>query len=287
MLAALRQARILEEVRRTGGARVATLTEILGVSDMTVRRDLDALDSRGLLIKVHGGATSIDNPTTTEPEFETKNLRQRDEKAAIAKRAAELVQPGMSLAISAGTTTWALAHRLTDVPDLTVVTNSIKVAEVLYAQARSDLTVVLTGGARTPSGGLVGPVAVQSMTSLHVDLAFMGVHGFDADAGLTTPNMLEAETNRAMVGSAHQLVVLADHTKWGVVGFAQIAPLTAVTTLVVDDGLPDDARETLGEHVGSLVLAPGASARRSPAPTDAADPDAAPAGAAGATTVAS
>jgi len=255
MLAALRQAKILEEVRRTGGAKVSTLTEILGVSDMTIRRDLDALDSRGLLTKVHGGATIIEHASAVEPEFEAKSLREPDEKATIAARAAELVTPGMAIAISAGTTTWALAHHLFEVPNLTVVTNSIKVAEVLHTHTRPHLTVVLTGGERTPSGGLVGPVAVQSLKSLHVDLAFMGVYGFDLEAGLTTPNITEAETNRAMVDAARQLVILADHTKWGAVGFAQIAPLSAVGTLVVDDSLAEPARDALREHVGELVVA--------------------------------
>jgi len=255
MLAALRQAKILEEVRRTGGAKVSALTEILGVSDMTIRRDLDMLDSRGLLTKVHGGATVVEHASAVEPEFETKSLREPDEKATIAARAAELVTPGMAIAISAGTTTWALAHHLFEIPNLTVVTNSIKVAEVLHGHTRAGVTVVLTGGERTPSGGLVGPVAVQSLKSLHVDLAFMGVYGFDVEAGLTTPNITEAETNRAMVEAARQLVILADHTKWGAVGFAQIAPLSAVGTLVVDDLLENDAQETLRDHVGELVLA--------------------------------
>jgi len=267
----MRQAKILEEVRRAGGARVADLTTLLGVSDMTIRRDLEVLDRRGLLAKVHGGATAVDATTAVEPTFETKSLRETAEKEAIAARAATLVRPGMAVALTAGTTTWTLARHLAEITDLTVVTNSLKVAEVLYDSHRPDRTVVLTGGLRTPSDGLVGPIAVQAIRSLHVDLLIMGVHGLDARAGLTTPNLLEAETNRAMVESAHRLVVVADHTKWGVVGLSRIAPLSAVDTLVIDDRLDPAATEAIAGQVRDLILIPAGTVTGAPGdlPVDA------------------
>src|SRR6478752_874554 len=186
----MRQARILEEVRRTGGARVAQLTALLGVSDMTVRRDLEMLDRKGLLSKVHGGATAMDTASAIEPGFEVTSQREIFEKEAIAARAAQLVRPGMAIAITAGSTTWTLARHLGDIANLTVVTNSLKVAEVLHARQRSDLTVV------------------------------------------------------------------ADHTKWGVVGLAQIAPLRAVTTLLTDDRLPAHAAQVLAEQVPEVIIIP-------------------------------
>ncbi|MTD15823.1 DeoR family transcriptional regulator [Nakamurella sp. YIM 132087] len=256
MLAQVRQARILDEVRRTGGVRVSDLTVLLGVSDMTVRRDLDALDRKGLLAKVHGGATAVETVTAVEPDFETKSVRELEEKEAIAAHAATLVRPGMAIAITAGTTTWTLARHLAEVPDLTVVTNSLKVAEVLHHHERPDLTVVLTGGLRTPSDGLIGPVAVQAIRSLRVDMVIMGVHGVDEHAGLTTPNLMEAETNRALVESARRLVVVADHTKWGVVGLAQIVPLRSISTFITDDHLEPHAAEVLADQVGEVILLP-------------------------------
>ena len=167
---------------------------------MTIRRDLDVLASAGLLAKVHGGATASACASTDEPGFEAKSHRQLEEKEAIARRAARLVEPGQAIALTAGTTNWRLAHHLTSVPHLTVVTNSIQVANVFHHDARPDLTVVLTGGVRTPSDALVGPVAVPTLHSLHVDLLFMGVHGLTEEAGFTTPNLLEAETNQASDG---------------------------------------------------------------------------------------
>jgi DeoR/GlpR family transcriptional regulator of sugar metabolism len=259
VLAEQRRSVILDEVRRTGAVRVSDLVRALGVSDMTVRRDLDDLARRGLVDKVHGGATMPREPSTREPGFAAKAVREQAEKEAIAAEAVRLVEPGMAVGLSAGTTTWAMARHLRDVPGLTVVTNSTRVADVLHETPVPDRTLVLTGGIRTPSDALVGPLAVAALRTLHLDLVFMGVHGMDERAGFTTPNLMEAETDRALVESARELVVVADHTKWRVVGISTIAPLDAAHTLVVDTGLPDDARATLAEHVGALTVArPGA-----------------------------
>jgi DeoR/GlpR family transcriptional regulator of sugar metabolism len=255
MLAEQRQLLIAEEVRRRGAVRVSELTELLEVSDMTIRRDLDALAANGLVEKVHGGATAPLRQSTDEPGFEAKSHRQLREKEAIARLAAELVKPGQAVALTGGTTTWRLAHQILRVPDLTVVTNSIEVANVLHRDPRPDLTVVLTGGVRTPSDALVGPVTVTTLRSLHVDTLFMGVHGMTADAGFTTPNLLEAEADQALIAAAERVVVVADHTKWGVRGLSRIAPLAAAHVLVSDGGLTDEARTVLVEHVDELVIA--------------------------------
>jgi DeoR/GlpR family transcriptional regulator of sugar metabolism len=256
MLAGQRQHLIAEEIRRRGAMRVSELTELLGVSDMTIRRDLDVLAGSGLIDKVHGGATARRALSTDEPGFEPKSRRQFGEKEAIAEAASRLVEPGQAIALSAGTTTWRLAHCLADVPDLTVVTNSMQVANVLHRQARPDLTVVLIGGVRTPSDALVGPIAVTALRSLHVDMLFMGVHGMAEDSGFTTPNLLEAETNKALVASAEQLVVVVDHTKWGVRGLSRFAHLSDAQMLVSDDGLGEDAQTVLADQVGRLIVAP-------------------------------
>ena len=137
MLARQRQAFILDRVREDGAVRVADLVRELGVSDMTVRRDLEILDERGLLEKVHGGATSIAGTALFEPGFAAKSALQQSEKDAIADAAVALAEPGMAVAVSAGTTTYALAQRLGVVPGLTVVTNSVRVADVLHQVGRS------------------------------------------------------------------------------------------------------------------------------------------------------
>ncbi|WFE25008.1 DeoR/GlpR family DNA-binding transcription regulator [Solwaraspora sp. WMMD791] len=255
MLAPQRQSAILERVRATGGVRVSDLSAEFGVSDMTIRRDLDILAERGLLAKVHGGATLVDPGAADEPGFAAKSARQQAEKAAIAARAAGLVAPGSAVALSAGTTTVELARRLVDVAGLTVVTNSIPAADVFYRDGRTDRTVILTGGVRTPSDALVGPVAVTALRHLHVDLLFLGVHGMSERTGYTTPNLLESETNRALISAAARLVVLADHTKWDTVGICSIAPLAEAQSLVSDAGLTAAARDALAGHDVELLIA--------------------------------
>lgn len=243
---------------------MADLARQLGVSEMTIRRDLDALHDAGLLVKVHGGATVLYEHSTDEPGFEVKLSRNIDEKRAIAASAALLVGPGAAIGITAGTTTAQLATELITVPNLTVVTNSIRVADVFHAQERPDRTVVLVGGERTPSDALVGPVAVAALAMFHLDLLFMGVHGMHEQAGFTTPNLREAETNRAFVAAADEVVVLADHTKWGVTGLTTMAGLDDADVVVTDELLGEHARSVLAEHVGRLVVSPvGPSTERS------------------------
>jgi DeoR/GlpR family transcriptional regulator of sugar metabolism len=259
LLAEQRRALIIDEVRRRGGVRVNELTRKLGVSDMTVRRDLDALARQGVVEKVHGGAVPVVEASTHEPGFEAKSGLELTAKEDIARAAAPLAAPGTAIALSGGTTTFALAQQLLDVPDLTVVTNSVRVADVFHAAQRGAAsrqgaaTVVLTGGVRTPSDSLVGPVADQAIAALHFDVLFLGVHGISPEAGLSTPNLAEAETNRRLVQSARRVVVVADHTKWGTVGLSSFASLDQVDTLVTDGGLPVEARAEVAEHMRLVV----------------------------------
>jgi DeoR/GlpR family transcriptional regulator of sugar metabolism len=260
MLARHRQALILQEVRGSGSARVSELTLRLGVSDMTIRRDLEVLARAGLIDKVHGGAVLPGAPSSHEPGFDTKSTLEQPAKAAIAQAAAELVTPGSAIGLSAGTTTFALAERLIAVPGVTLVTNSVRVVSLLRGGRASDhggrgASVVLTGGTRTPSDALVGPVADLTIRSLHLDLLFLGCHGVDPAAGLTTPNLAEAETNRAFMQAARKVTVVADHTKWGIVGLCSFAELSEVDTLVTDSDLPAKARELAADRVGQLVIA--------------------------------
>ena len=255
MLARQRQALIVDRVREDGAVRVADLVRDLGVSDMTVRRDLELLQDRGLLEKVHGGATAVAGTALFEPGFALKASLQQEEKDAIAREAGSLVEPGMAIAVSAGTTTYALAQQLVEIPNLTVVTNSIRVADVLQYSGRADQTIILTGGVRTPSEALVGPFAVAALRTVHVDLVFVGVHGMDPHTGFTCPNLLEAETDRALIDAGRRLVVVADHTKWGVIGISSIARLDQADVLITDAGLAAEARERLEAETRRLVIA--------------------------------
>ena len=254
-LARQRHEVILNEIRQRGAVRVSELAGLLSVSDMTVRRDLDVLDEADLLEKVHGGATARADRSADEPGFEVKSLRNTNEKLAIAQAAATLVRPGTAIGVCAGSTTWQFAYHLTEIANLIVVTNSIRVADALHQTPRSDRTVILTGGVRTPSDALVGPVADQALRTLHLDAVFMGVHGMSDRAGFTSPNLSEAETNRAFVQAAQQLIVLADHTKWDVTGLSSFAALHDAQVVVTDTNISVPARTCLNERVGRVLLA--------------------------------
>ena len=260
MLPAQRHAAILAELERDGAVRVSDLVTLLGVSDMTIRRDLDALSQQGFLVKIHGGATIIREGSSREPAFEMKASLARGDKYAIAREAVKMVRPGNAIALTAGTTTYLLATLLADIPNLTIVTNSIRAAETLWAHHGPGSSVVLTGGERTPSEALVGPVTVEMVSRLHVDLLFMGVHGISETAGFTTPNLLEAQTNSAMVRAASHVVVLADHSKWGMVGLSSMATLEEVHTLITDDGMSSDALSVLRAQVPDVRVVAGSSA---------------------------
>ncbi|WP_037574995.1 DeoR/GlpR family DNA-binding transcription regulator [Phaeacidiphilus oryzae] len=270
LLARRRQSAILAEIRTIGSVRVAELSARYRVSEMTIRRDLAALARQGLVEKVHGGALLSGSGTgagrAVEPGFEAKSSWAPAAKEEIARAAAALAVPGSAVALSAGTTTRALARHLAGVPRLTVVTNSVRVAEALEEEAGrrpegDGATVVLTGGVRTPSDALVGPIAELALHELHVDLLFTGCHGIDPSAGLTTPNLAEAETNRALVGCAGRVVAVADHSKWGVVSLSSFVSLSGVDTLVTDADLAEPARRAARDHVRRLIVADADPAR--------------------------
>ncbi len=259
LLAARRHELILRELERHGGVRVRELVGVLGVSPMTIRRDIETLADMGQLVRVHGGAaaapTARDTASADEPGFAAKARRQYGEKTAIAERAAQSIKPGSAIGITAGTTTAQLAGELANIEDLLVVTNSMAVAEVLHQSRRSDLTILVTGGTPTPSRALVGPMAESTLSSLHLDQLFMGVHGMTESTGYTSPNLLEAQTLRSFVGASESVVVLADHTKWGTIGLSTIAPLNAADVLITDRAVSADGLAVLQAEVGEVVIA--------------------------------
>lgn len=249
VLAAQRRDVIMTYLEREGAVTVAGLARLLDVSEMTVRRDLDALEAQGHLNKVHGGATPTRAGRSSEPGFTAKSVLAGPAKLAIAKAAAALVEPGSAVGLTAGTTTFLVAQQLKAVRGITIVTNSIRVAEVFADTSATDTPVIVTGGSRTPSDALVGPMAVEAMRTLNLDFCFMGVHGMDEHAGFTSPNLLEAETNRAFAETARRFIVVADSSKWGEVGLARITPLDEASAIITDTGMPDAARHTLSSMV--------------------------------------
>jgi DeoR/GlpR family transcriptional regulator of sugar metabolism len=246
VLAQERRDAILRALIPSGAATVADLADGLGVSEMTIRRDLGVLADQQLVEKVHGGAV-LAKGGGAEPHFATKRRINAAAKAAIAQAAVAMIRDGMTVALSAGTTTWQVARRLRGgVRDLTFVTNSLNVAGAL--ESNGWHSIVVSGGSfRTPSDALVGPFANHILRQLNVDLLVLGVHSIDAKVGLTTPNIAEAETNRIMVAGARKVVVVADSGKLGQVSLATFAGIDEVDELVTDVGADQATLDALGE----------------------------------------
>lgn len=248
-----RRERILQAVRDRGTVRVTDLAEELDVSAMTVRRDIGALAEDGKLERIHGGARLRGGHVAEEPLPEAKTLLNPEAKLAIAKAAAARISPGEVVGIGSGTTALAFTHQIVDIPDLTVATNCVPVAQLLWEA--SSARVILTGGDRTPSQGLAGPIALQALERLHLDTVVLGTHGLDIEAGCTTPNLLEAQVNRAFLQRARHSMILADAEKWGAVGLTTFASISDMDVLVTDAALPQSARDALESEGVEVVVA--------------------------------
>jgi DeoR/GlpR family transcriptional regulator of sugar metabolism len=242
MFAAERRQRILEALRANGAASLRELAHAVQSSEVTVRRDLRALEADGLLNRHHGGAT-IPGALTREPTFAQKAQVAAAEKAAIAALAASLVEDGDAIVIGPGTTTHLFAQQLIRHTELAVITNSLLVAQALGAAPRIE--VVLTGGTlRGSIHALVGSAAEHSLAGLRVSRAFMSGNGLTADRGLSTPNLQVATVDRALAAAAEEIVVLADYTKIGGDTMVQTVQPDQIDHLVTDE---QASREVLDE----------------------------------------
>ena len=255
MLAAQRKAKILEEVGSSGALRIADLADSLGVSEVTIRRDVEQLAAQGLVDKVHGGVTANTLSLTLEPPFAANSMKEQRAKEAIAVKAAELVRPGMAVALMGGSSVYALAKLLRDVPALTIVTNSVPISDLFAQKSRADQTIVLTGGVRTPTDSLVGNIATEVFSRFNLDFVFMGTHGMDSEFGFSSPNLVEAETNREVIRRSSKFVVVADSTKWGVRGFSSFADFDQADVVITSKGLTNKALVVLRSKVKEVIVA--------------------------------
>jgi DeoR family transcriptional regulator, aga operon transcriptional repressor len=222
---------ILDQLASSGSASVEDLSERLGVSGATIRRDLTQLAEQRLLTRTHGGA--VGQAASYELPVRYRGERHSEQKQRIGQAGAALVPEGGVVGITGGTTTIEAARALATRQGLTVVTNALNLAAELAV--RPSLSLIVTGGmARSASFELVGPVAEHTLAGYHLDVALLGVDGIDAAAGCTTHDDVEARTNAALLKQSKRAVVLADSTKLGRVAFATICQLSAIDTLITD-----------------------------------------------------
>lgn len=241
--ASVRRRRMLELIGEHGFARVSELSNAFGVSDVTVRGDLDALDKHQAIRRVHGGAVLRGATAGREASFEESIEASAGEKRSIARAAAALVQPGASVLLDVGSTTAAIARALVareDLENVTVITNGLTIALELE-RAIPRFQVIVTGGTLRPlQHSLVDPLASVLLARITADIAFVGCNGVNAEWGITNVNLPEAELKRLMVQSAQRAVVVADGSKVGATHVGRIADLDEVDALVTGASAADD-----------------------------------------------
>jgi DeoR family transcriptional regulator of aga operon len=252
MLIEERRRHILSLVQNHGRVLVGELSRTLGISQITIRKDLEYLQSRGLVQRSHGGALRIEANALFDPSLQEKQKQHSQEKQRIAEAAAKLVQEGQCVILDSGTTTTAVAHALKRFSQLTVITNAVNIAAEL---ASTQSEVILIGGTlRRNSFSLVGPLAEDVLNEMHADILFLGVDGFDVETGITTPNFLESRVNRAMVNASRRVVVVCDSTKFNRRSLSRIAPTSAIHTVITDRNIPREAEDALRKQNMEVIL---------------------------------
>ena len=248
MLAETRRRLLLELIAQHGFAALDQLVRTLGVSESTIRRDLEALDAAGAVKRTHGGAVLL-GEVRAMPALEDRAGTAWPQKRAIGRTAAALVEDGDSVLLDGGTTTLEVARALVGRP-VQVVTNSLPIANLLAASPETDL--ILIGGYIYPRTGVaLGPMAIAAMADIRVQKAILGAGGIVAD-GIYNSNLLLVETERQMMASGREVVIVADRSKFGRQALARLCGLDAVQHLVVDPDLPEADRELL-ESAGVAI----------------------------------
>lgn len=244
-----REEKIIQLLQNTSDLSVTELGKILGVSTVTIRTDLRALASKGMVLRTRGSAIPTYHPLLLE-----KQASNMAAKEAIAKVAATLVSDGDRIMITNGTTSALVAKYLFGKRDIQVVTNSTLL--IPYARVNPNMSMTMVGGEFRPSAeALVGPTAVKQLQEYHVAIAFTGTDGFSIEHGLTTHLMENAEIVRKMCAQAVKKVLVADSSKFGKQGFVKIFPVSEIDVLITDCELPDDAAVRLREMGIEVIIA--------------------------------
>ncbi len=236
-----RQEEIARRIEADGRVRVSQLAVLYGVSTVTIRKDLAALETEQRLVRTHGGAVALER-SRPEPAFDLRERLQADEKRAIGAAAARLVHDGESVVMDASTTALAVARQLRAIggwSQLTVITNGLRLASELAGS--SGITVLMLGGRVRPEAmSVVGPLGDGLFERINVQTAFVGAAGFTLESGLSDATDEEAQIKRSMVAAAREVIAIVDHTKWQRAAFATFCRVDQLRRVLTDDGVPAD-----------------------------------------------
>lgn len=249
MFAEERHNEIIQLLKSGQPVKVIKLSTLFAVSEATIRRDLQELESMGLLQRTHGGAVAPQ--LGLELSFHDREVFNLDEKRKIALVAANMVEDGETILLDAGTTTREIARALCG-RKLTVATNSMDVACVFADE--DNIEVLLLGGTwRKSINSLIGPMTNSMLKSLCFDKVFLAANAIDCEFGATTHNIAEAETKRAMLESGKRRIIVADHAKFEQKSFAKICNINEVSMIITDGGIAEDTLECLRENTQVVI----------------------------------
>ncbi|ARA94231.1 hypothetical protein AWN76_014420 [Rhodothermaceae bacterium RA] len=235
--AAERRMQTIQLLREHGHASVAKLSERFGVSEVTIRKDLRALEDEDVVVRTHGGAVLADHFKFDVP-FDSQAALHAEEKRRIGQAAAARITDGDSLILTYGTTTAQVARHLLGRRNLTVLTNSVRILAELIGNLEAD--VLMLGGHLTQATATVaGPYAEQMLRDLTVRKLFLGCDGVDPDHGLTTTNALEAHLHRRMIDVAEEVIVVADASKFGRRGLSRVCDVDSIDVFITDARAPE------------------------------------------------
>jgi DeoR/GlpR family transcriptional regulator of sugar metabolism len=260
MLPPQRRQQILEDIAHLGVGLVPVLSEKYGVSEMTIRRDLKALEEDGHVKRTHGGAMRR-MAKVPEGRIIARENRQKlyaPQKAAIACYAAQaLITDGDILILEGGTTVTGVVPYLTERHDLTIVTNGLDTTNQLHHLMHPSTTIICAGGILRPEAStFVGPVAERFFQEFHANRVFLSATGLTLRTGVTDPSMLETQVKRAMLASASEVVMLLDSSKFGVKSLMTVMDLDQINVLVTDEGCPEEMADGLRALGVDLRIAP-------------------------------
>ena len=253
MLSEERHQIILNILENQGSVLVTDLVSQFDVSEMTIRRDLDVLERKGLLRRVHGGAVS-DRGRSYEPPFLSRSTTHQEEKERIGKMAAELVRSGDSITLDVGTTTLEVARHLAEKQNLTIITPCFQIAALLCENP--SIRLILTGGIlRHSELSMLGHLAERVFDEFYVDKLFLAAAGVDFEGGLTEYNLEDTLVKQAMIRTAKQVILVTDASKFNRVAFTAIAPINVIDTVVTDRSVPPSIVSRLKDLDIDVILA--------------------------------
>jgi len=253
MLPTHRREKILELIREDGHAKVFQLSKIFKVTEVTIRQDLEKLEKDGFIERDHGGAY-LKNMGVNVKNITLQNQENLAEKAAIAKKALELINEGDTIILDSGSTTTEIARLITGFKNLTVITNSLNIAFILGADP--GINLIVTGGEfKAPTLPLTGQKAADFFNDLHVDKLFLATAGITLKSGLTYPSISDIFVKRAMIESANMVYLVADSSKIGKSSFASLGALSLIDYLITDAKINQTETDMLKKNDIKMIIA--------------------------------